>query len=82
MTTKIIRTTYSNRAAKQLRTGQFDRRTMRVSEAAAYVGICATKLRHLAWNGDIPFIQERKGCLMLFEKGDLDRWLDAHKTCF
>jgi hypothetical protein len=28
----------------------------------------------------LPFFQEKKGALMLFDKADLDRWLDAHRV--
>ena len=55
------------------------RRLLRVKEAAEYLGMSKSKVRQLAWSGQIPFVQERENALMLFDLHDLDAWIDAHK---
>lgn len=55
------------------------RRLLRVKEAALYLGMSHSKVRQLAWTGQMPFIQECPNALMLFDIADLDRWIDAHK---
>lgn len=55
------------------------RRLYRVKEAAYYLGMSKSKLRQLAWNGSLPFVQDGENTLMLFDVRDLDRWIDSNK---
>jgi excisionase family DNA binding protein len=55
------------------------RRLFRVAEAAFYLGMSKSKIRQLAWNGKLPFVQDGENALMLFDVQDLDRWIDANK---
>ena len=55
------------------------RRLVRTGEAAHYLAMSRTKIRELAWTGQIPFVQERTNALMLFDVRDLDRWIDTNK---
>jgi len=50
-----------------------------VKEAAQYLGMSQSKVRQLAWTGQVPFIQECPNALVLLDIADLDRWIDAHK---
>ncbi|MGA8273973.1 MAG: helix-turn-helix domain-containing protein [Candidatus Sulfotelmatobacter sp.] len=55
------------------------RRLYRVSEAAYYLGMSKSKVRQLAWNGSLPFVQDGENTLMLFDVRDLDRWIESNK---
>jgi excisionase family DNA binding protein len=55
------------------------RRLYRVSEAAYYLGMSKSKVRQLAWNGSLPFVQDGENTLMLFDVHDLDRWIESNK---
>jgi excisionase family DNA binding protein len=55
------------------------RRLVRTREAAEYLAVSKTKIREMAWAGAIPFIQEKENALMLFDIGDLDRWIETNK---
>ncbi len=55
------------------------RRLHRVEEAGGYISVSASKMRQLGRTGEIPYVQERDGALMLFDKADLDRWIESHK---
>lgn len=55
------------------------RRLLRVKEAAEYLGMSKSKVRQLAWTGQVPFIQECPNALVLFDIADLDRWIESHK---
>ena len=55
------------------------RRLYRAREAAYYLGMSKSKVRQLAWSGRLPFVQEKENTLMLFDVGDLDRWIVSNK---
>ena len=58
----------------------FTRRLLKIGEAAWYMGVSVSKLRELAWAGELPYVQEKRNAMMLFEIADLDRWIDGHKV--
>jgi excisionase family DNA binding protein len=59
---------------------RYTRRLLRIEEAAYYLGYSTSKVRELAWTGQLQYFQEKKGALMLFELAELDRWIDSHKV--
>lgn len=67
------------KATKLLDSLPLRRRTMDIREAAHYISLSVSKLRQLVRNRAIKCIQEAKGCKLLFEQTELDRWLDAHE---
>jgi excisionase family DNA binding protein len=59
---------------------RYTRRLLRIEEAAYYLGVSISKVRTLAWEGQLRYFQEKKGALMLFELAELDRWIDSHQV--
>jgi excisionase family DNA binding protein len=70
----------NNRRKNRLDSSPIMRRTMDIHEASNYTGFSVPKLRQLVRDRAIKFIQEAKGCKLLFEQTELDRWLDAHEV--
>ncbi len=54
-------------------------RLMTLRDAAAYLAVGKWTLTDMANRGEIMPVQRRKGCAMLFDRADLDKWIDAHK---
>ena len=59
---------------------EFPRRLMGVAGAACYLAQSKSKIRQMAWNREIPYVQEKPHGRMLFDKEDLDRWIDEHRV--
>lgn len=55
------------------------RRLVRTGEAAEYLALSKSKIRQLAWEGQLPFIQEKEHALLLFDLRDLDQWIETNK---
>jgi len=52
---------------------------MRCRDAAKMLGISEYSLRKLAHEGDLPYIHLGTTCPMLFDVGDLRRWIERKK---
>jgi excisionase family DNA binding protein len=53
-------------------------RLLPVKAAAAYMGATVWAVRNLVWNQEIPFC--KIGGRLLFDRTDLDRFIDNQKT--
>ena len=58
---------------------QVEPRLFNVSEAARYLGIAVWCLRTLVWEKQIPPLKIGKARRLLFDKSDLDKFIDAQK---
>ena len=54
-------------------------RVLKTNDAAAYLGISAWKLRSLVQSGEISYIAGDGTSPWLFDKQDLDRWIESRK---
>ena len=54
-------------------------RLLTLRNAATYLAMGRHTLIDMANRGEIMPVQRRKGCAMLFDRADLDKWIDAHK---
>jgi excisionase family DNA binding protein len=54
-------------------------RVLKTKDAAAYLGISDWKLRNLVQSGDISYIAGDGTSPWLFDKQDLDRWIETRK---
>ncbi|MFB3923862.1 MAG: helix-turn-helix domain-containing protein [Terriglobia bacterium] len=69
-----------NRSTRRTTTGsKAGKRLLKLKDAAEYLGVGKTKMRQLAREGDIPFIQEAKGYSIRFDIRDLDLYIERMK---
>ena len=54
-------------------------RVLKTKDAAAYLGISDWKLRNLVQSGEISYIAGDGTSPWLFDKQDLDRWIESRK---
>jgi excisionase family DNA binding protein len=54
-------------------------RVLKTNDAAAYLGISAWKLRNMVQSGEIAYIAGDGTSPWLFDKQDLDRWIETRK---
>lgn len=54
-------------------------RLLTVKQSAAYLGVKPSLIRSLKYAHAIPFVQPHKH-LVLFDKADLDAWVEKNKT--
>jgi len=54
-------------------------RMMKTNAAAAYLGVSAWKLRNLVQSGEISFIPGDSTSPWLFDKQELDHWIETRK---
>jgi excisionase family DNA binding protein len=52
-------------------------RCLNINQAAAYMNCKVWFVRNLAWNNTVPHI--RLGCRIVFDKSDLDAYIDRMK---
>jgi excisionase family DNA binding protein len=52
---------------------------LKTNDAAAYLGISPWKLRNLVQSGEIGYIPSDSTSPWLFDKQDLDRWIETRK---
>ena len=57
-----------------------ERRLLGAEHAAAYLSISPSLLRRLTWNGDLPMLRVNRR--VLWDKADLDRWIDRQKESY
>jgi len=57
-------------------------RLLNVRNAAVYLGVPVGTLRRWAHNRQIPFVKSGEGrsSTVLFDRVDLDAWIEAHKV--
>jgi len=55
-------------------------RILKTKHAAHYVGISGWKLRNLVQAGEIPYIPGEGTSPWLFDKKDLDNWIERRKV--
>lgn len=58
------------------------RRLVRLKDAAHYLSLSPWKLRRLIWEGRLPVVQDCEGSPFLFDRHDLDSYIDANKRNF
>ncbi len=54
-------------------------RVLKTNDAAAYLGISAWKLRNLVQSGEISYVAGDGTSPWLFDKPDLDHWIETRK---
>ena len=54
-------------------------RVLKTNDAATYLGISAWKLRNLVQSGEISYIAGDGTSPWLFDRQDLDRWIESRK---
>jgi len=54
-------------------------RILKTKQAARYLGVSAWKLRNLVQAGEIPYIPGEGTSPWLFDKQDLDNWVERRK---
>ena len=54
-------------------------RLIRLKEAAFYLGMSEWTIRQMAHAGQLKFIQRESGSPMLFDRNDLDTWIEEAK---
>jgi excisionase family DNA binding protein len=54
-------------------------RVLKTNDAAAYLGISAWKLRNLVQSGEISYIAGDGTSPWLFDKQELDQWIETRK---
>jgi excisionase family DNA binding protein len=64
--------------AKKSSTSQVEPRLLNIKMAAAYLSCTIWALRSLVWKREIPFV--RIGQKLLFDRADLDRFVDSKKV--
>lgn len=60
-------------------TGVIIPRLLRTAAAAKYLATSKWKIRDLAKDGILPFIEERDGSPWRFDRKDLDRYIESNK---
>jgi excisionase family DNA binding protein len=65
--------------AKSNRSDSVEPRALKTNEAAAYLGISPWKLRNLVQSGEISYISGEGTSPWLFDKQELDRWIESRK---
>lgn len=55
-------------------------RTLKTKQAARYLGVSAWKLRNLVQAGEIPYIPGEGTSPWLFDRKDLDNWIERRKV--
>jgi excisionase family DNA binding protein len=58
------------------------RRLLRLKDAAIYLSLSPWKLRRLIWEGRLPVVQDCEGSPFLFDRHDLDSYVESHKRNF
>jgi excisionase family DNA binding protein len=64
---------------KDNRSADLEPRALKTNDAAAYLGISPWKLRNLVQSGEISYIAGDGTSPWLFDKQDLDRWIESRK---
>ena len=54
-------------------------RLIRLKEAALYLGMSEWTIRQMAHAGELKFIQRESGSPMLFDRDDLNTWIEEAK---
>ena len=54
-------------------------RVLKTNDAAAYLSISPWKLRNLVQSGEMPYISGEGTSPWLFDKQDLDHWVESRK---
>jgi excisionase family DNA binding protein len=54
-------------------------RLLRLKDAAAYLSLSPWKMRRLIWQGRLPVVQDLEGSPFLFDRHDLDAFIETHK---
>lgn len=57
-----------------------DARLLTLRQASRYLGKGEWALRRMVWASEIAHVRDKKGSRLLFDRVDLDRWIEAHKT--
>jgi len=57
-------------------------RLLRLKDAAHYLSLSPWKLRRLIWEGRLPVVQDCEGSPFLFDRHDLDSYVESHKRNF
>jgi len=65
--------------AKTNRSERVQPRALKTNDAAAYLGISPWKLRNLVQFGEISYISGEGTSPWLFDKQELDRWIESRK---
>ncbi len=52
---------------------------LRAPQAASYVGLSPSTLAKMRLRGDGPIYSKAGPRVVIYEKADLDAWLDSHK---
>lgn len=65
--------------AKSNRSEGVEPRALKTNDAAAYLGISPWKLRNLVQSGEISYISGEGTSPWLFDKQELDRWIESRK---
>ena len=65
--------------AKSNRSDSVEPRALKTNDAAAYLGISPWKLRNLVQSGEISYISGEGTSPWLFDKQELDRWIESRK---
>ncbi len=55
-------------------------RILKTKHAARYLGVSAWKLRNLVQSGEIPYIPGEGTSPWLFDRKDLDNWIERRKV--
>lgn len=55
------------------------RRLLRLRVAAEYLSLSTWTLRHIVQEGEIPIISYGPSRPWLFDRADLDQWIEKHK---
>jgi excisionase family DNA binding protein len=53
---------------------------MSVQTASRYLDSSPERIRKLAARGQIPYVQEAKGCRLEFSRDDLDQWIRIRRA--
>ena len=68
------------RRAKSDRKQAVAPRVLKTNDAAAYLGVSAWKLRNLVQSGEVSYIPGDGTSPWLFDKLELDRWVETRKV--
>jgi excisionase family DNA binding protein len=55
------------------------KRLLRLKDAAHYLSLSPWKLRRLVWERRLPVVQDGEGSPFLFDRSDLDSYVESHK---
>jgi len=64
---------------KSNRSERVEPRALKTNDAAMYLGISPWKLRNLVQSGEISYISGEGTSPWLFDKQELDRWIESRK---